>query len=130
MQLKTLLFAVFFLFAPPIFAATEIGTQAESALAGIDLRNVEKMLRKHFSLADIERLKEHMRGAMMGLPTPMAADLKEKVRDFMMEMRLEYGFRFAVLMAELKKKIFRLLPPDLAELADEFTRNPTSEPEE
>ena len=130
MQMKQLLFAASLLFSVPVFAATETGAQAEAALAGIDWRDVEKMLTKHFSLADIESLKEYIRGAMMGLPTPMAPELKAKVRDFMTEMRLEYGFQFAVLMAELKKKVFRILPPDLAELAEEFTRKPSADSEE
>jgi hypothetical protein len=119
-----------FALSSPVFAATEPGPQAESTVAGIDWRNVEKMLAKHFSLADIESLKAYVKGAMMGLPTPMAPELKAKVRDFMTEMRLEYGFQFAVLMAELKKKVFRVLPPDLAELAEEFTQKPKAELEE
>jgi hypothetical protein len=35
-----------------------------------------------------------------------------------------------VLMAELRKKIFRVLPPDLAELAEEFTRQPQPDVEQ
>jgi len=130
MQIKHLFFAAFFLFSVPTFAATETGAEAEAALAGIDWRDVEKMLAKHFSQADIESLKEYIRGAIIGLPSPMPPDLKAKVRDFMTEMRLEYGFQFAVLMAELRKKIFRVLPPDLAELAEEFTRQPQPDVEE
>ena len=79
---------------------------------------------------DIASLKEYMKGAMMGLQIPMAPDLKQKVRDFMTEMRLEYGFQFAVMIAELKKKVFRVLPPDLAELAEEFAKKPQAELDE
>jgi hypothetical protein len=114
----------------PVFAAAEAGRQTESPIAGIDWRNVEKMLAKHFPLADIESLKAYMKSAMKGLQTPMAPELKAKVRDFMTEMRLEYGFQFAVLMAELKKKVFRVLPPDLADLAEEFTQKRKAELEE
>ena len=130
MRMKILLLLVCLIFSVPAFSATEPGVQSEAVLAGIEWRNVEKMLAKHFSLADIESLKEYMRGAMTGLQTPMAPELKEKVRDFMTDMRLEYGFQFAVLMAELKKKIFRVLPPDLAELAEEFATKPKAELEE
>ena len=91
---------------------------------------MKKILKKHFSLEDIANLKEYLKGAMLGLPTPMAPDLKSKVRDFMTEMRLEYGFQFAVIMEQLKKKLFRLLPPDLAELAEEFTKKPQAALEE
>jgi hypothetical protein len=127
---KTLLLMSVFAISLPVFAAAEAGPQTESPIAGIDWRNVEKMRAKHFSLADIESLKAYMKGAMMGLPTPMVPELKAKVRDFMMEMRLEYGFQFAVLMAELRKKVLRVLPPDLAELAEEFTQKPKAELEE
>ena len=60
----------------------------------------------------------------------MARDLKGKVRDFMTEMRLEYGFQFAVMMEQLKQKLFRVLPPDLAELAEEFTKKPKADLDE
>ena len=66
----------------------------------------------------------------MGLQIPMAPDLKAKVRDFMTQMRLEYGFQFAVMIAELKKKVFRVLPPDLAELAEEFVQKPKEDLDE
>ncbi len=127
MRMKILLSLVCLMFSVPAFSASEPGVQS---LARIEWRNVEKMLAKHFSLADIESLKEYMRGAMTGLQTPMAPELKEKVRDFMTDMRLEYGFQFAVLMAKLKKKIFLVLPPDLAELAEEFAMKPKAEMED
>ena len=114
-----LLVSVFAINGPALAAA-----EAEAPIAGIEWRNVEKMLAKHFSMDDIASLKEYMKGAMMGLQIPMAPDLKQKVRDFMTEMRLEYGFQFAVMIAELKKKVFRVLPPDLAELAEEFAKKP------
>ena len=66
----------------------------------------------------------------MGWQMPMAPDLKAKVRDFMSAMRLEHGFQFAVFMAELKKKVFRVLPPDLAELAEEFAQVPKADLDE
>jgi hypothetical protein len=127
---KVLLLVSIVAISLPLFAGAEASPQAESPIAGIDWRSVEKMLAKHFSLADIESLKAYVKGAMMGLQTPMAPELKAKVRDFMTEMRLEYGFQFAVLMAELRKKVFRVLPPDLAELAEEFTQKPKTELEE
>ncbi len=130
MQFKNLLLAAFLTCSVSAFAATESVPQAEVALAGVDWRNVEKMLAKHFSLNDIESLKRYVTSAMMGLPTPMGPELKAKVRNFMMDMRLEYGFQFAVLMAELKKKAFRFLPPELAELADELTQKPKADLEE
>ena len=127
---KTILLACVLAFSAPIFAAPETDTQTQTSLAGIEWRNVEKMLTKHFSIDDIASLKEYMKSAMLGLQVPMAPDLKEKVRNFMMEMRLEYGFQFAVMIAELKKKVFRVLPPDLAELAEEFTKKPKAETDE
>lgn len=130
MWLNAFLLAVVLATDPPAFAVTQTGAQAESALAGIEWRNIEKMLAKHFSQADIESLKEYMKGAMMGWQMPMAPDLKAKVRDFMSAMRLEHGFQFAVLMAELKKKVFRALPPDLAELAEEFAQVPKADLDE
>lgn len=130
MWFKSLLLAAALTICLPTFAATESATQTESSLGGIEWRDVEKMLAKHFSLADIEGLKEYMKGAMMGLQMPMAPDLKEKVRGFMTEMRLEYGFQFAVMMEQLKKKLFRVLPPDLAELAEEFAKKPQAELDE
>ena len=130
MWFKTLLPVAVLAICLPTFAATESGTQTESPLAQIEWRNVEKILTTHFSPADIESLKEYMKGAIMGLQIPMAPDLKAKVRDFMMQMRLEYGFQFAVMMAELKKKVFRVLPPDLAELAEEFTQKPQEDLDE
>ena len=130
MWFKTLLLAAVLAICLPTFAATESGMQTESPLAQIEWRDVEKILTKHFSIEDIASLKEYMKGAMLGLPTPMAPDLKAKVRDFMTEMRLEYGFQFAVLMEQLKKKIFRVLPPDLAELAEEFTQKSEKELEQ
>ena len=130
MWLKGTLFAVALASAVPVLAATETGALPEPALSGIDWRSVEKILAKHFSPADIESLKEYMKSAMMGLQIPMAPELKAKVRDFMTEMRLEYGFQFAVMMADLKKKVFRVLPPDLAELAEEFAQKPKADLEE
>ena len=130
MWFKTLLLAAVLAICLPTFAATESGMQTDSPLAQIEWRDVEKILTKHFSIEDIASLKEYMKGAMLGLPTPMAPDLKAKVRDFMTEMRLEYGFQFAVLMEQLKKKIFRVLPPDLAELAEEFTQKSEKELEQ
>lgn len=127
MFLRTILLTTVLALSTTVFAATETGASTESALAGIEWRNVEKLLQKHFSLEDIAGLKEYMKGAMMGLQLPMAPDLKEKVRNFMTEMRLEYGFQFAVMMEQLKKKLFRVLPPDLAELAEEFTKKPQAD---
>ncbi len=127
---KTLLLAAVLAICLPTFAATESGMQTESPLAQIEWRDVEKILTKHFSLSDIESLKEYMRGAIVGLRIPMAPDLKAKVGDFMTQMRLEYGFQFAVMMAELKKKVFRVLPPDLAELAEEFALKPKEDLDE
>ena len=130
MWFKTLLLAAVLAICMPTFAATESGIQTESPLAQIEWRDVEKILTKHFSIEDIASLKEYMKGAMLGLEMPMPPDLKGKVRDFMTEMRLEYGFQFAVLMEQLKKKIFRVLPPDLAELAEEFTQKSEKELEQ
>ena len=130
MWFKTLLLAAVFAICLPTFAATESGMQIESPLAQIEWRDVEKILTKHFSLSDIESLKEYMRGAIVGLRIPMAPDLKAKVGDFMTQMRLEYGFQFAVMMAELKKKVFRVLPPDLPELAEEFALKPKEDLDE
>ena len=130
MWFKTLLLAAVLAICLPTFAATESGMQTESPLAQIEWRDVEKILTKHFSLSDIESLKEYMRGAIVGLRIPMAPDLKAKVGDFMTQMRLEYGFQFAVMMAELKKKVFRVLPPDLAELAEEFVQKPKADLDE
>ena len=130
MWLNAFLLAVVLATDAPAFAVTQTDAQAESALAGIEWRNIEKMLAKHFSQADIESLKEYMKGGMMGWQMPMAPDLKAKVRDFMSAMRLEHGFQFAVLMAELKKKVFRALPPDLAELAEEFAQVPKADLDE
>ena len=125
--LKTLLLVSIFAISLPVFAAAEAGAPIERPIAGIEWRHVEKMLTKHFSFEDIVGLKKYLKGAMLGLPMPMAPDLKDKVRNFMVEMRLEYGFQFAVMIAELKKKVFRVLPPDLAELAEEFTQKPQAE---
>lgn len=130
MPMKNLLFAVFLLLSIPAIAATETGAQGEGALAGIEWRNVEKILAKHFSIADIAQLKDYMKRAMIGLPTPMSGDLKAKVRNFMTEMRLEYGFQVAVIIAQLRKKIFCVLPPDLAELAEEFAQKPNTDLDE
>ena len=130
MWFKTLLLAAVLAICLPTFAATESGMQTESPLAQIEWRDVEQILTKHFSIEDIASLKEYMKGAMLGLEMPMPSDLKGKVRDFMTEMRLEYGFQFAVLMEQLKKKIFRVLPPDLAELAEEFSKKPQADLEE
>ena len=130
MWFKTLLRAAVLAICLPTFAATESGMQAESPLAQIEWRNVEKILTTHFSPADIESLKEYMRGAIVGLRIPMAPDLKAKVRDFVTQMRLEYGFQFAVMVAEFKKKVFRVLPPDLAELAEEFVLKPKADLDE
>ena len=130
MYLRNVIFAALLLFTPMAFAATEIDTQNSASLGGIEWSHVEKMLGKHFSIADIEGLKEYMKGAMMGLQVPMAPDLKDKVRKFMTDMRLEYGFQFAVMIAELKKKVFRVLPPDLAELAEEFSKKSPADSDE
>jgi hypothetical protein len=130
MKFGAIILAAVFAISLPTVAATESAAHSESNIAGIEWRNVEKMLAKHFSLEDIASLKEYMKGAMMGLQTPMASELKDKVRNFMAHMRLDYGFQFAVLMAELKKKVFRVLPPDLAELAEEFAQAPKAELDE
>lgn len=128
MWTKTILLACVLGLSTPAFAAPEPGVQ--SPLASIEWRDVEKMLHKHFSLEDIANLKEYMKGAILGLEMPMRSDLKGKVRDFMTEMRLEYGFRFAVMIEQLKKKLFRVLPPDLAALAEEFSKKPEADLEE
>jgi hypothetical protein len=130
MWIKNLLFAMALALSFPAFAEPESSEQSQSPLAGIEWRDVEKMLKKHFSVDDIAGLREYMKGAMMGLQSPMAPDLKDKVRNFMTEMRLEYGFQFAVMMEQVKKKIFRFLPPDLAELAEEFAKKPQADLEE
>ena len=130
MWIRTIFFACLLALTARVFAAADAGTQMESPLAGIEWRNVEKMLAKHFDIDDIASLKEYMKGAMMGLQLPMAPELKEKVRNFMAEMRLEYGFQFAVMMEQVKKKLFRALPPDLAELAEEFSKKPPADLEE
>ena len=124
---KTLLLVSILAISSPVFAAAEAGAQTERPIAGIEWRNVEKMLSKHFSFEDIASLKKYMKSAILGLQLPMAPDLKEKVRNFMMEMRLEYGFQFAVTIEHLKRKVFRVLPPDLAELAEEFTQKRKAE---
>lgn len=120
---KPLLLVSILAISSPVFAAAEAGAQTERPIAGIEWRNVEKMLSKHFSFEDIASLKAYLKAAMLGQQLPMAPDLKEKVRNFMMEMRLEYGFQFAVIMEQMKKKVFRALPPELAKLAEEFSKN-------
>ena len=67
MWLNAFLLAVVLATNASAFAVTQTGAQAEPALAGIEWRNIEKMLAKHFSQADIESLKEYMKGAMYGL---------------------------------------------------------------
>ncbi len=128
MWIKKLLFAWALALSVAAYAAPE--PVAQSPLAGIEWRDIEKVLHKHFSLEDIASLKEYMKGAMPGLEMPMPLDLKSKVRDFMTEMRLEYGFQFAVMMEQMKKKLFRVLPPDLAELAEEFSKKPDADLED
>jgi hypothetical protein len=130
MAVKTIVLACVLVLSAPAFAAPEAGTPTQSTLAGIEWRDIEKILHKHFSLEDIARLKEYMKSAMLGLDVPMPPDLKRKVRDFLTEMRLEYGFQFAVMIEQLKKKLFRVLPPDLAELAEEFSKKPQADLEE
>ncbi|MEO6021906.1 MAG: hypothetical protein ABIP64_02075 [Burkholderiales bacterium] len=130
MRFLALVFAVFFAFAAPAFVAADEGATLESAFAGIDFNDLQKLLQKHFSVDDIEKLKDYLRSAMIGGPVTMAADLKAKLRQFMTEMRVEYGFQFQVMMAQLKKKVFKVLPPDLAELADEFTSKYAPEAEQ
>ena len=127
MRIISLIYAVFFALATPAFAATDESVTPESALAGIDVNDIQKLLHKHFSVDDIEKLKDYLRSAMMGAPVTLGSDLKEKLRKFMTDMRVEYGFQFQVMMAQVKKKVFKVLPPDLAELAEEFTSK--SEPE-
>ena len=121
--ISTLVFAL----AAPTFSATDDAVKPESALAGIDINDIQKLLQKHFSVDDIEKLKDYLRSAMMGAPVTLGLDLKEKLRKFMTDMRVGYGFQFQVMMAQVKKKVFKVLPPDLAELAEEFTSK--SEPE-
>ena len=130
MRIKTILLAFVLALSAPVFAAPEAGTQTQSPLAGIEWHDIEKILHKHFSLDDIASLKDYMKGVMLGLEIPMPLNLKDKVRDFMAEMRLEYGFQFAVMIEQLKKKLFRVLPPDLAELAEEFSKKPRADLEE
>ena len=127
MRLIALIFAATLAFAAPTFAVANEPATPESALAGIDVNDLQKLLQKHFSVEDIEKLKDYLRAVMSGAPVAMVADLKAKLRQFMTEMRVEYGFQFQVMMAQLKKKVFKVLPPDLAELAEEFTSK--SEPE-
>ena len=127
MRFLALIFAVYIAFATPTFAAANEAAAPESALAGIDIHDIQAMLHKHFSVDDLEKLRDYLHAAMSGAPVVMAADLKAKLRQFMTEMRVEYGFQFHVMMAQLKKKVFKVLPPDLAELAEEFTSK--SEPE-
>jgi hypothetical protein len=128
MWIKTILLSLVLGLSNPAFAAPE--PDARSPLAGIEWRDVEKILHRHFSLDDIANLKDYLKSALLGLPTPMPSDLKAKVRDFIAEMRLEYGFQFAVMIEQLKKKLFRVLPPDLAELAEEFSKKPQADLEE
>lgn len=130
MWIKKLLLAWTLTFSAAAYAASEPIAPVQSPLAGIEWRDVERILNKHFSLQDIVSLKEYMKSAMLGLEIPMPPDLKSKVRDFMTEMRLEYGFQFAVMIEQLKKKIFRVLPPDLAELAEEFSKKPQADLED
>jgi hypothetical protein len=133
MWIKQFLFAGTLSLSVSAFAAPEPSAaepNAQSPLAGIAWRDVEKILRKHFAPEDLFKLKEYMSSAMLGLEFPMPPDLKAKVRDYMTEMRLEYGFQFAVMMEQLKKKLFRVLPPDLADLAEEFAKKPKADLEE
>ena len=127
MRFLALIFAVYIAFATPTFAAANGAAAPEAALAGIDIHDIQAVLHKHFSVDDLEKLRDYLHAAMSGAPVVMAADLKAKLRQFMTEMRVEYGFQFHVMMAQLKKKVFKVLPPDLAELAEEFTSK--SEPE-
>ena len=130
MRFLALIFAVYIAFATPTFAAANEAAAPESALAGIDIHDIQAMLHKHFSVDDLEKLRDYLHAAMSGAPVVMAADLKAKLREFMTEMRVEYGFQFQVMVAQLKKKVFKVLPPDLAELADEFTSKSEPEPEQ
>ena len=130
MRFLALIFAVYIAFATPTFAAANEAAAPESALAGIDIHDIQAVLHKHFSVDDLEKLRDYLHAAMSGAPVVMAADLKAKLRQFMTEMRVEYGFQFQVTMAQLKKQVFKVLPPDLAELADEFTSKTEPEPEQ
>ena len=127
MRFLALIFAVYIAFATPTFAAANEAAAPESALAGIDIHDIQAVLHKHFSVDDLEKLRDYLHAAMSGAPVAMVADLKAKLRQFMTEMRVEYGFQFQVMMAQLKKQVFSVLPPDLAELADEFSGKPEAE---
>jgi hypothetical protein len=81
----------------------------ESAIAGIDMKQLEKLIREKFSHEDVRRLSRYLKDLVAGGRADLPRDLKGKFDDLVSELRLEYGFQIAVLMAELEKAAKRLL---------------------
>lgn len=94
----------------------------DSAMEQIDPDEVAKILRKHFTEDDIEKLARYFRDAIAGKPAQLEGDLWRRFRDAMGEIRLEYGIQIAVLMAELKKAAKRILNQDVDGLFDLIQR--------
>jgi hypothetical protein len=81
------------------------------------LETLQQLLGDRFTQSDIERLLEHIKSS-----ASIPSDLKRRLRAGVSDLRLEYGFQMAVLLARWKKAVPQLGGVDLDELFQRLER--------
>ena len=91
-------------------------------LSPSEVETIQELLGSRFSPTDIERLREHIKNSALGKHTLIPSDLKRRLRATVSDLRLEYGFQMAVLLARWKKTVPQLGTVDLDELFQQINR--------
>ena len=109
----TLLVAIMFLLS----ASAHSLPAAPEPLSQTQRETIQELLGSRFTQSDIERLLEHIRSS-----ASIPADLRRRLRATVSDLRLEYGFQMAVLLARWKKAVPQLGAVDLDDLFKQIDR--------
>ena len=87
-----------------------------------EVESIQELLGSRFAPTDVDRLLEHIKNSALGKHTLIPSDLKRRLRAAASDLRLEYGFQMAVLLARWKKTVPQLGAVDLDELFQQINR--------
>jgi hypothetical protein len=90
-----------------------------------DAENVRRIFENHLSEADVQRLVDYFRAGLAGKPTLFPSDLRKRMQRAIMDLRLEYGFQFAVLLAQIKSQVHQEFNAELDELMNQLQQSLT-----
>jgi hypothetical protein len=118
-MIKAKTFSTITLFAMMFFIPAHARALPAEAVAPtqFQLETIQQLLGDRLTRSDIERLLEHIKSS-----ASIPSDLKRRLRAGVSDLRLEYGFQMAVLLARWKRAVPQLGEVDLDELFQRLER--------